>query len=134
EPQSYPTEAQIEGANIGNRGPARGRQLAQNQLFALLQGVEARTYGSVELLLGGVVWWFQPRARSVRLVLYRGREGLENLFHLGLQPPAAVPRDIVVRDGQQSFNLDVETFGRGDRGEQDCFALRIAELASGTVQ
>jgi hypothetical protein len=64
----------------------------------------------------------------------RCTDGLEHCFNLGPQPRAEIPRDVVARDRQQLFNLDAETLARRDCSEQDSFALRIIELASGAFQ
>ena len=52
----------------------------------------------------------------------------------GAQLHADVSRDFVARNRQQSFKLDVKVLGGRDCGQQDSFALRIPEFASGALE
>ena len=58
---------------------------------------------------------------------------MKHCFDLGAQLHADVSGDFVARNRQQSFKLDVQALGGRDCGQQDSFALRILELASGAL-
>ena len=81
-----------------------------------------------------VVNWFQTRGRFVDLRTERCSNRMKHCFDLGAQLHADVSGDFVARNRQQSFKLDLQALGRRDCRQQDSFALRILELASGALE